>query len=337
MDKKTIIPKWHPNHPPIYDISKSYMENAEFGPFFSGLLFQRPPIKTHIDFFGFRLNSPVGVPVGPLLNSNWVFLASKLGFDILTYNTVRATSFYGHPLPNVSFVDRKNEDNFVLREMANNDLKHLTIAHSFGFPCRSPDFVMQDIERAQKSLAAGQILIVSAMFDEACQAAYLAKSAGAKIIEVDLSQQEGSEMQRITKRLVETIKPIPLIIKIGKGLHSGQLREILVAISQGGASGICGLSPIATSIVNAKNKSETAYLSGAGIQKEALQFVKTVKEILHKEKLDLTLLGCGGIMEPSDIDLFLQAGAAAALSATGMTWDPYLAMRYHQQKAFHAS
>ena len=38
-------------------------------------------------------------------------------------------------------------------------------------------------------------------------------------------------------------------------------------------------------------------------------------------------------MLPEHFDAFLEAGADIATTATGMMWDPYLALRYHERKA----
>ena len=86
------VPKWYPQEPPIYDIRKTYLENADHGPFFNGPIPQRvlPPKEKWIDFLGFPVVSPIGVPAGPLLTSNWIALAGKLGFDIPTYKTIRS-------------------------------------------------------------------------------------------------------------------------------------------------------------------------------------------------------------------------------------------------------
>ena len=43
------------------------------------------------------------------------------------------------------------------------------------------------------------------------------------------------------------------------------------------------------------------------------------------------MLGCGGIAKPEHFEEFLKAGAAIAMTATGMMWDPYLALRYHER------
>eukprot|EP01027_Heterolobosea_sp_BB2_P003791 GEZU01005730.1.p1 GENE.GEZU01005730.1~~GEZU01005730.1.p1 ORF type:complete len:164 (-),score=45.08 GEZU01005730.1:104-565(-) len=103
---------WWPKHAPIYDIEKSYDDNSTNGPFFDGpfptreqINLLRPPKDQWVDFLGFKVASPIGVPAGPLLNSNWTTLAARLGFDIPTYKTIRSRPHAGHPLPNVVYVD----------------------------------------------------------------------------------------------------------------------------------------------------------------------------------------------------------------------------------------
>ena len=107
-----MIPDWYPDHPPIYDIHKTYTENAEQGPFFSGAIPKRHPVKP-VDFLGFEINSPIGVPAGPLLNARWIALAAKLGYDVPTYKTIRSYAHPRHALPNVVYVKPVAENKAV--------------------------------------------------------------------------------------------------------------------------------------------------------------------------------------------------------------------------------
>jgi len=60
--------------------------------------------------------------------------------------------------------------------------------------------------------------------------------------------------------------------------------------------------------------------------------VQETRTIIDQEKLDLTILATGGITKAEHFDLFFNAGADIALSATGAMWNPYLANEYHQQQ-----
>src|SRR6185503_12535815 len=94
---------------PIYNIEKSYQENLEEGPFFTGSLPERrwPHPSQWYDFLGYKVASRIGVPAGPLLNANWVLLAARLGFDIVTYKTIRSQKQLAHPLPNMVYISSR--------------------------------------------------------------------------------------------------------------------------------------------------------------------------------------------------------------------------------------
>src|SRR3989344_7771099 len=88
---------------PFYDPEKSYEENFTQGPFgaFADGEELKEEDKPQFDFFGFKVNSPFGIPAGPLINGNFVEGALDKGFDIVTYKTVRSGKYPCHPWPNV--------------------------------------------------------------------------------------------------------------------------------------------------------------------------------------------------------------------------------------------
>lgn len=334
-------------HPPIYDIRKTYEENVLHGPFFYGKMPVRKPPEKLIDFLGFKVNSRLGVPAGPLLTSKWVALAAKLGFDIPTYKTIRSRSYPSHPLPNVTFVSKEGQQTARPGQTA-----EITITNSFGMPSQSPDFLMEDIESANRALKSGQVMIVSvvgspnqkqSLIQDFIHAASLAKDAGAKIIEANFScpnveKAEGilythaETVESYVRQIAAAIYPIPLIIKVGVFANEDQLKEMLIAAARGGARGICGINSVSMNISPPLDSHrKTSGVCGAAIRPAALQFIEQASRIIEEEKLGLTLLGCGGIMEAEHIEEFLDRGAHIAMSATGMMWDPYLAARYHER------
>lgn len=361
------LPHWYPEEPPIYDIHKTYLENADQGPFFKGPLPQRifPPKEKWIDFLGYPVASPIGVPAGPLLTSNWIAFAGKLGFDIPTYKTIRSLSHPSHPLPNMVFVDthgmiRRDRPPKLATLVAkpSPDLEELAVTNSFGMPSKSPSFLLEDIPRANAALQEGQVMVVSVVgtvrenctfLEDFVQAALLAKEAGAKIIEANFScpnvdKSEGclymspSTVSDIGRTIVKAIAPIPLIIKVGLFGAEAQMRDVFCAAARAGIRAISGINTVSMAVVNAMGqpalgpKRLTSGICGGPIRQLALHFIDQAVRINTSEKLDLTLIGLGGITLPEHFDQFLNAGADIAMSATGMMWDPYLAMRYHEQK-----
>lgn len=347
-----MLPDWYPAHPAIYDIDKTYAENAAEGPFFKGEIPKRgKPEKTY-NLFGYELNSMLGVPAGPLLNSNWIALAAKLGFDLPTYKTIRSFAHPGHMLPNVTFVDEKG-----VRVKEPDHIEELTITNSFGMPSKSPEFLLEDIEKANRSLSKGQVMIVSivgtpnrgvSFGEDFVQTAVLAKEAGAKIIEANFSCPNVGKAEGILYNSPETvheyaswiakaIHPIPLILKVGVFPNTQLMKSVFLAAARGGAKGICGINSVSMQVVPPLDANRTTSgVCGAGIRNQALDFIRSASQIIAENKLDLALLGCGGIVKPEHFDDFFDAGALVAMSATGMMWDPYLALRYYAQSHAHS-
>lgn len=349
------LPRWYPDHPAIYDIGKSYAVNAAEGPFFHGEIPKRPETKHWVDFLGFKVRSPIGVPAGPLLNSRWIALAAKLGYDLPVYKTIRSFAHPGHALPNMIFIEPDGSQSAHKIDHLPRDLEHLTVTNSFGMPSKSPDFLLEDIDRAQKSLSDGQLLIVSVVgtpnqgvsfSEDFVRAALIAKEAGAKVIEANFScpnvgKAEGclymsaESVGQFAKELVRAIHPIPLIIKVGLFSDPEQMRQVFLAAARAGARAICGINSVSMQVTDRQGHPAlgegraSSGVCGAAIRPKALQFIREASALNRKEKLDLTLMGCGGIVEPKHFDEFFAAGASAALVATGMMWDPYLALRWH--------
>ncbi len=348
------MPNWYPEHPPIYDISKTYLENLKGGPFFNAKIPARPSTSVEIDFLGYKVRSPLGVPAGPLLGSRWIALAAKLGFDIVTYKTIRSSAHPGHGLPNMIYVEPTGPHTAHPIPDPPLRFEDLTLTNSFGMPSRSPDFLIADIDAANRSLDPGQLMIVSIVgtphptirfLDDFVQTALFAKEAGAKVIEANFScpnvdEAEGilymnpTTLREFAGAIAKAIAPLPLILKIGEIRDLTQMKNIFHAAAHAGARAICGLNSVSMKITDKSGKSplgphrEQSGVCGGHIRSRALHFLRTASKIISTDRLDLTLMGCGGIMLPQHFDEFLNAGAAVAMTATGMMWDPFLAMRY---------
>jgi len=352
-----MIEEWYPDHPPIYDIHKTWAENAIEGPFFKGTIPKRPESKP-FDFLGYKVNSPLGVPSGPLLNSRWIALAGKLGFDIPAYKTIRSYAHPSHALPNVVFVKPVGPHKAISIDEPTESISDLSITNSFGNPSKSPDFLLEDIARANASLSKGQVMIVSvygtpnqgvSFCDDFVRAAVLAKEAGAKIIEANFScpnvdKAEGilymspDTVYEFTKKISDAIKPIPFLMKVGIFPNEQLMKEVFIAAARGGARGVAGINTLSMEVLDKHGKPalgesrRTAGVCGGAIRGQAHHFIHKAAEIIRQEKLAMVLLGCGGIMRPEHFTEFLDLGAQVAMSATGMMWDPYLALRYHQMR-----
>lgn len=362
------IPQWWPEHKGIYNKDKSYKENFEEGPFFDGEYIERPevPQDQWIDFLGYKVKGPLGVPAGPLLNSKWTTLAAKLGFDLPTYKTMRSKPYAGHPLPNVLFVDTKGPLNksrlgetLTVRDSNPESMDHFAITNSFGMPSMDENYLMEDIEKANNGMEEGQVCIISVVgtprdgedFEaDFARTAAMAKEAGAKIIEANYScpnvaTGEGSifsnpeTVTSITQKIIKEIGDIPLILKAGYFEDDAVMRKMFVEAARAGARAICGINTIGMNVVNKQGNPALGEgrlksgICGDPIRGAAIEFLEKAHEINDQEKLELKILGTGGVTLPEHFNELLNAGADIAMSATGMMWDPYLAMRWHYNKA----
>ena len=145
-----------------YRRDRSYLWNYEHGPSFRGRLPRVPeaPLK---DFLGFRVRSRIGIAAGILLNSRWIERYARLGFDILTYKTVRSARRPCYPLPNWLHVEPPPGTRSIadgdpilrVRKGKPPDHRTATSAVCFGMPSMAPEVWRADVRTARKALRGG--------------------------------------------------------------------------------------------------------------------------------------------------------------------------------------
>ncbi len=349
---------------PLYDISLSYEENYTQGPFFNGP-FPKRSISQKKNFLGFEVNSLIGIPAGPLLNSNWIRVYAKLGFDLPVYKTVRTQARESHPSPNCLLVDVKGqltEDRFGEKLMGIQGAwprtpEEISITNSFGMPSREPKTWQSDVERAKGFLGEGQILTVSVvgtlgennLLMDYARGAAMAKEAGADVVEINLScpnvtSGEGQiytdpDFSRdLCKEVKKNLKETPLIIKVGYFTDQNLLQE-LVRTTAHFVQAISGINTLSFEVIN---EDETPALKGEGrlrsgicgasIRTCGMEQAKRLVQLRKINKYDFGIIGVGGIMSVEDLDQYFKIGVDAAMSATGAMWDPYLAYRYWEEE-----
>ncbi|MEK7702822.1 MAG: dihydroorotate dehydrogenase [Nitrospirota bacterium] len=349
-----------------YDITSSYEENYQKGPFI-GTAF--PPIEAapfgdtipKQNFLGFPVHSRLGIPAGPLLNANWILAYAAFGFDLLVYKTVRTIATPSHPAPNCVFLQTKGllqEDDFGKRllaaEHAPTTLEEVSITNSFGMPSRDPKIWQADVEKAKSGLAlrgAGQVLIVSVsgtpeqgdLASDYAKGAALAVEAGADIIEINLScpnvvSGEGSIYadphfsSKISKAVKQAIGPVPLIIKIGYLRDKEKLAQVVKA-NVPYVNAISGLNTLSFEVVNSDGTSALpgrlrSGVCGSAIRGCAMDQARRLITLREKERYDFSIVGVGGVMTAKHIQQFLDLGLDAVMSATGAMWNPHLAYQH---------
>lgn len=326
-----------------YDFSRSYYWNFANGPKrFRGRV--SVPKVNPTTFMGFGLNSPFGIAAGPLLNSRWVSYFARLGYDILTYKTVRSGLWPCNPLYNIRYV--RAENGVAVYEKGK---RTKTITNSFGIPSFSPEFWKKDIVKARKLLKPGQILIGSAVGSQKQRPlvedfAYVSKMVSktpVHIVEINLScpnvRGEGilcenpAESREVIKAVRLAIGKKPLLVKIGV-LPKKKLHKLLEAIAEY-AQGVVAINSIPH---KTKSNGKTYLIGGRpvsgvcgeDIKPHAVQALKDSLQWKKQNNAKISVISVGGILTPEDIEERLTLGADAAQCATAALLNCGLAIQY---------
>lgn len=344
-----------------YDISKSYDWNYEYGPFNIPSYPERF-LKPSKKFLSFKLNSLFGVPAGPLLNSRWIETYSKLGYDILTYKTVRTRSYPAHQMPHILYVEKnqvKNDTSFIGKPYLSK-IHSLAITNSFGVPSKDPDVWQEDVKRSLRLIDKGQLLILSIMgtqdglhsqkefIRDFAKCAVLAMETGAPVIEVNLSCPnlhgggivcyDADLCGKICEEIKNVIGDVPLIAKIGFFDKEIELIKVLKKINPF-IDSIAAVNTLQGNVTDLQYKKihmrqiGVSGICGNYIKPYALSMVKTLNTLRDQLKMKFAIIGIGGVTEPEDFENYMSVGADAVQSATGAMTDPYLAFKIYQKQA----
>jgi len=345
-----------------YNLARSYRWNYEHGPLLPGRA-PRAPAGSGGRVLGYRVRSRFGVSAGPLLNARWIRAYARLGYDILTYKTVRTRFRPCFSMPNVVIADAPAQlagaevKEPVVTARTSRTAQVPTVAISFGMPSMEPDVWRRDVRRAREALGPGQILVVgtvgtvdesrdpNALAEDFAACAALAAGAGAHVVEVHLACPNTSdehpcmiyEDHDLAEHIVESvrrrIKGHPAIAKLGFASRPEVLRDLVrrVARHMDGVLLVNGLQrpiirPDGTPAFPGAHR-RLAGISGDGTREASLATVRDALAIRNALGLDLEVWAVGGLSTPAEVAGALGMGADAALVATAAMFDPLLAVR----------
>ena len=338
----------------MYRPDRSYAWNYSRGP----VLPRRPaklPSGPGGRLFDLHLNSSLGVAAGPLLNAKWVAAYARLGFDILTYKTVRTSARPAYPLPNIVFVE--NQPQAAVARPAGRASRDWTLAVSLGMPSMEPEVWRKDVRRAKEGLAPGQVLIVSvvgtpvpdgdadSLAHDYARCAAWAAEAGADVVEVHLACPNVSvhhpqmiyEDVKMSAHIVERVRAHvgrPILVKLGAFRSPRVLHDTATKLAPW-VSGFVLVNGIQRRVVDAEGNPA---FEGSGRELAGVVGADTfpvcsrqVVELLAWRKAgewNRAILAVGGITSVDRARATLQEGADAALVATAALADPLFAIRF---------
>jgi dihydroorotate dehydrogenase (NAD+) catalytic subunit len=337
-----------------YDIQKSYDENYAAGPQLNGLTVDVPlsPLKP---FLGREVHSRIGVAAGLLLNSRWIDAYADLGYDLLTYKTVRSSYRPCYPLPNWVFVsdDGQLDGPIYVRDQIPSDLAKVSSAVCFGMPSMSPDVWRSDVTVAKDSLNPGQLLIVSVVATpeegwgaeeiaaDFARCAAWAVDAGADVIEANLScpnvcTAEGSIYldpsfsRQVAEKIRAQINKMPLILKIGYFDEASRFDLFLRTVAPV-VDGVTMVNGITRPVLHKDGRPAfgdsfvRAGVLGRSIHRASLDSVVQARRTVDEADLNLAILAVGGASLVEDIETFFKAGANAVMLGSSPMYHPRLA------------
>ncbi len=338
-------------------MGRTFDENIQEGPFFNGQIPNRlvPKKKEWKTIFDYSVMSPIGLSACPFVaNERGMKLASELGYDLITWKTIRSKQSSSHPHPNFSFLQFEKITSLYQSLRATHaiaqDTEAIACANSIGNASYDLGDTLRAMIQGRESMRLGQLFISSIYSAEKSNSAlskdlvYLAQSvqdSGAHIVEINLScpnvfsalYHNSKQVFEIAAAVVRAVS-VPVIIKVGLFSSPKAMSIVLCAAARAGVRGIAGINTVAMSILSKDGSPffgearKIAGVSGAPIRPWAISWLKQAKSIVLKERLDLTIFAGGGITMPNHIDSFFKAGADAAMMATGAICNPLLAHQY---------
>jgi dihydroorotate dehydrogenase (NAD+) catalytic subunit len=335
---------------PKYDAARSYDWNFDHAP--EPVQIDVPAVSGTWTYCGLPVDSPLGVPAGPLLNGRWLLYYASLGFDILTYKTVRSSARECFPLPNLLPVETGQLAE-SRKEIPESATMRGSWAVSFGMPSKAPDWWRRDIEATRKSLPRGKVLSVSVvgtvqpdwsledLADDYANCARWALESGADCIETNFScpnvstcdgqlYQNPESAGVVAAHVRDAIGTAPYIIKIGHMLDRVEAGRLLDAVAPY-ATALAMTNSVAA-MIRAKDGSlyfggQPRGICGEATRDASLAQTRMFHELITERSLSMKLVGVGGASSAKDVRDYLAAGAESVHIATAAMVDPLVAAR----------
>lgn len=314
-----------------------------------------PPFPGNWNLCGKPVNSPLGIAAGPLLNGRWILYYAALGFDVLTYKTVRTQARDCYPLPNLQFVESGSLQGGEQALPATNTPTD-SWAVSFGMPSMTPEYWRKDIEQTKAQLRAGQWLNVSVvgtiqpgwgleeLADDYAQCARWAIESGADSVETNFScpnvatcdgqlYQQPESSRLIAQRVRQAIGHAPYLIKVGHLTEPDTATQLLQAVAPF-ADAVVMTNTIPATVANEAGhlmwNGQKRGIGGAASYEACLKQAQMCCQIIRAQALPLEIIGVGGIRTAEHVQAYLSAGCTSVQLATSAMLDPTVGLQIRQ-------
>ena len=334
---------------PVYDRLRSYEWNYDHPP--HPVPLDLPPMPGVWQFCGLPVGAPLGVPAGPLLNGRWWLYYASLGFDELTYKTVRSRPRECYPLPNLQPV-RCGQLHGGEQDLPACDAMDETWAVANGMPSQPPAVWQSDIQWTRDRLDSAKVLSVSVVGtmqadwtidDLAADYAWCARAAvdsGADVVETNFScpnvatcdgqlYQHAADASHCAAAVRDAIGTTPYLVKIGH-VESAEGADRLLAALAPFVDGLVMTNSIAATVVDQRGErlfdGQKRGICGGAIRDASLAQTRLFGQRLPNAGEPLQLIGVGGVFTAAHVRAYLDAGATAVHVATAAMTHPDVAL-----------
>jgi dihydroorotate dehydrogenase len=289
---------------------------------------------------------------GPLLNGGWILYYASLGFDLLTYKTVRSRHRGCYPLPNLQPIEgitwRGGDQPLLARDQMEGSW-----AVSFGMPSKTPDVWRADVEQTRRALPPGKLLSVSVVAtpeshwtinevaDDFALCARWAVESGADCVEANFScpnvaSADGQLYQKpelarlVAGRIRTAIGSRPLLIKVGHVTDELLARQLSEALTPS-VNALVMVNCVSAEVIGPGQQplfeGQKRGIAGEAIREAALDQIRLFAGVIRRTGLPLRLIGVGGIATADHVRTHLEAGCEAIQLATAAMLDPGLGLK----------
>ena len=271
-------------------------------------------------------NASLTVSLAGLRLANPTMLASGiLGYSVKTFESIAKGGAGAIVTKSVGLKPREGYPNPTVVQVSSG------LVNAMGLPNPGIQEFVQEIRKAKAALRVPLIVSVYGFSaDEYATVAGRAVAAGADAIELNVScphvKETGSEIGQSSQVLIQVVRKVkhtinkPVFVKLSPNVTS--MEEIAEAAANAGADALTIMNTVKALAIDAETMmpilaNKTGGLSGPAVKPIALRHVYSVYE-----RVQVPIIGCGGISNWQDAVEFLLAGASAvqigtAISAVG--------------------
>jgi dihydroorotate dehydrogenase len=336
-----------------YDITQDYAWNYERAPEPVGDAV--PGVDGEWLYCGVPVDSPLGIAAGPLLNGKWLLYYASLGFDVLTYKTVRSCERRSYGLPNLQPIAW--EGGVVPAELSVASVMNGSWAVSFGMPSKPPSFWRDDVAATRSRLAKGKFLCVSVVATaqdgwsiddlaaDYAQCARWAVESGADGVEANFSCPNVSSVDGqlflnptdagiVAAQLREALPDTPLLLKVGH-INNRETAHALVEVVAPSADALVMVNGLSAK-VRQRNaellfEGQCRGIAGEVIRETTLEQLALFDGLIREFGIDVRLVGVGGLGQAADVRACLDRGCEAVQFATAAMLNPGLGLAIRRE------